>query len=356
MLTNKKNMLTVAIISGLLLVGAPVSQAFKQVAEPPPAKSNTGLNMPHAADAEERRAMLNAIAMMQEGDSDAMVARVNDTTISMRLLMDRFKDVLTRKYQNKSIGKDVAQRLRVDTLDRIIMEELAYQRGISLGIVVDPSLLATTMASIKVEEGREEALNNAEGGAVKSQVSKEQEIERYLLIRETVARDVTSKAIVPEEEITSIYEEIKEELAEPEMVVITDVVFFLDPDLPASVEKVKDVRQKIVNESSGHSVKLEGDGFIVESRLDVSASYKPLLYKAAREMEAGTFSDPLVIDGTLHLIKLEYYRPRRELSESEARTYIGSKLKATKKNELLTQWRQKLRQEADVEINYELLK
>jgi hypothetical protein len=333
-----RNILILFILSGLALISARSSLAWSQIAEPSTLDSS-----PQVDNAQKKQAILNALAMRHGGDSDAVVARVNDSTISMAQLMDKFLERMDEKYQNQSVTKEVAQRLRLAILEELIMEELAYRRGMALDITIDPGQLKKAMESMSTQVGGEEN-------------PQEQHIIRYLVIKETIAREVNSKATVTEEEVDQTYEEVKEQLVQPEMVVVTDVTFFLDPDLESSIETVNEVRRENLNEHSGKFAKSEDNIFVVEARREVSSAYKPQLYKIARKMEAGTLSQPLVIDGTLHLLRLDYHRQRKELSESKAKRYVASRLKSNRKKEMLAQWREKLRQEGDVEIFYELLK
>ena len=72
-------------------------------------------------------------------------------------------------------------------------------------------------------------------------------------------------------------------------------------------------------------------------------------------MKPGTLSAPLVIDGTLHLIKLDHYQPAVEMPEDQAKATISGQLKSNKRREMLAEWRNNLLKDADIKITHELL-
>jgi len=129
--------------------------------------------------------------------------------------------------------------------------------------------------------------------------------------------------------------------------------FSLDP---ASKQKVLDIRTKIIDELSGNPAALKAEGVLVTSGLNVTADHEPELYNHSRELKPGTFSEPLLIDGTFHLTKLESYHPRKEQPKEEVKAYIASQMKSTEKSKRLPLWREELLKDGKVEIVYDILK
>ncbi|MCK5606388.1 hypothetical protein KAR91_31090, partial [Candidatus Pacearchaeota archaeon] len=101
--------------------------------------------------------------------------------------------------------------------------------------------------------------------------------------------------------------------------------------------------------------RLTPEGFVVAPGKDIALESDPELYEAAIKLKKGDLSLPLIINGTFHLILLEHHQPRRDKSEKQAKASIVQKLKSSKRNQLLVQWRQGLLKGANIEIVHELL-
>ncbi len=288
-------------------------------------------------------------------NSKTVVARVNGAEITMGALMHTVKDILMQKYRNMAMTPGLAQRIRYDALEELAMEELAFQHAVSSGITVNQTEIDQRLGEIIQAEGGEDALQISLSQRNKSIEDLKSDIRRFLSVKMAIEQEVDSQVTITEEEINTAYEANKEQFVIPERVVITDIIFFLDPADPASAERVRSVREQIISELNNDPTKLTPKDFVVVSNTNVSPEDKPELYQAAKNIEVGSTSEPLNIDGTLHLIKKDFYQPRKEKEASEAKAVVASKLKSFKKKQLLAEWRQNLMKDAKIEIVHELL-
>jgi parvulin-like peptidyl-prolyl isomerase len=353
--TRKKAFLAAALLLGLV-IGASLLPAHAFMG-----MGSGGAGSPHGGGAGHGAAPAPGPQNMQvlghEGNTATVVAKINGTEITMGRLMNSMMEVIMQSgYKGDNLTPEMATSIRKEALQQLALEELAYQRAQSLGITPDPAVVQAKLdAAIKGQGGRE-ALEKTLAGQKKSIDDFTKEITRFLAVKEAIRQEVDAKVTVTDEEIDQTYAANKAQFIIAERVVVTDVVFFLAADDPASKEKVTAVRRKIVDELGNNPGKLTPEGFVVESQLNVSPENRPELYRIARTMETGALSEPLVIDGTLHLLKADLYQPSREIPAAEAKASIAGQMKSSRRNQLLTEWRGNLLKDADIEIVSEMMK
>lgn len=354
MTNTRKTIISTVLAAGLFLLIVDQTQAFMGMGGFP---HGGAMNLPQPDRMGQKQEDTNNTTMMAHAENDkTVVARVFDTEITMGALMHKVKEVVMMGYRNAKMTKELAKRIRYESLEKLAMEELAYQRALSIGITVNQADIDRKLEAITEVEGGEEALQASLTRQKKTLDELKMDISRFLAVKQAIEQQIDSKVIVTEEEINRAYQANKETFVTPERVVISDIVFFLDPEDKTSGEKVRSIREKIIDELDNDPTKLTPSDFVVLSDMDVSLKSRPNLYEAAKKMEVGDLSDPLLIDGTLHLVKFEAYQARKEKPENEAKESVARKIKSFKRQQLLAKWRQSLIKDADIEIVHEMLK
>ncbi len=339
---NRKFLLTTAVTAGLLMTTPSFSHAFKGIG------SDAG-----PSDANET---LDPALMGHQGNTNIVVANVNGRDITMGELMQSIMTQMTKGgYGGREMSSEMSRKLRYDALQEVALEELAYQKGVSLGISADPAAVRKHLDAKIAAAGGSEPFEKSLADHKKTVDDIKIEISRYLIVREAINRDVYQKATVSQDEIDKIYNDNKAQFTTPEQVTVTDIVFFLDPSDPGAAKQVEETRKKIAEEHNNNPALLPAEGFVVESGLSVNPKFKPGLYEAARKLEPGTLSAPVVIDGTFHLVKLDRYKPAVETPADQAKSVISAQMKRNKRQEMLAEWRTNLLKEADIKIVHEML-
>ena len=298
----------------------------------------------------------NMVIKGHEGNRKIVVAKVNGNPITMGELEDSIREIMMTKYGSTEVTADIARTIRKDALEKLVLEELACQRAVALGISVNPDLIKQNIDTKREAAGGDEKFQKSLTLQNSTLHDLERQIERFFLVKQLIHKEIDSEINISEKTLDEAYEANKEQYVEPERVKISDIIFFLDPNDPASKQKVLDIRAKIINELSGNPADLHADGVLVVSDQNVTAELKPELYKYSRELKPGTFSDPLLLDGTLHLVKLENYQPRNEPKKEAVKAYIASEMKSSEKSKRLPLWREGLLKDAKVEIVHDILK
>jgi len=344
---NRKTIFAATVALCLFLTATGVGRAFKGMGSGGSFGSDYTTQSPH-------NNMGNMPSDHTES-SETVVARVNGAEITMGALMHAVKDVLMQSYRNMELTKELAQRIRYDALEELALEELAFQHAVAAGVTVDETEVNQRLEKIIKAEGGEDALKISLSQRHKTIEDLKADIHRFLSVKMVIEQEVDSRISVTDEEISTAYEANREQFVLPERVVVTDIIFFLDPDDPASEERVRAIREQIVSELDNDPTKLTPKDFVVVDNINVSPEEKPDLYQAAKEIAVGSTSAPLVLDGTLHLVKKDFYQPRKEKEASEAKAVIAGKLKSFKKKQLLAEWRRNLLKDAKIEIVHKLL-
>ncbi len=335
-----KNIAVSVLSLGLVLGSISNVSAFKGMgANPQPAEQQSS--------SEEQASKI----MGHQGNADLIVATINGTEITMGALMSGMLDIIKKSgYSGDSLTAELGRRVRSEALEKIAMEELAYQRAVSLGISPDPAVVESYVESSAQQQGGREALEKILAEKNKSIADLKNEITRYLAVKEAIRQEVEDKVTVSDEEIDIVYNNNRKEFVTEERVVVTDIIFFVDPADPASREKVLAVRNTIINELDNNPARLNAQGLIVENQINVSPENKSFLYDQAKKMKTGELSQPLLLDGTLHLIKLDLYQPASEKPVDESKAYVAKEIRSAKYNDLLRTWRSSLMQDAEIKI------
>ncbi len=342
----RKTIITLALSTVILLNGPSLCPAFKGMGSQGGGES-TAEPQKQVEEAIDRHGI----------QSETVIATINGEPVTMAELMTNIKTLMLQKYKGLDMTDDLARRIRYTALEQLAMEELAFQRAQAIGAVPPEQEVEARLEKMIAAAGGRENFTEALAEKGKTIADIREEITRYLAVKNAIEHDIDSKIETDENEVKRLYQEKKDTFASQEKVTVTDIIFFLDPEDKKSREKVGEVRNRLVEELDGKVGKLEQDSFFaVQNGINVSENHKKEVYQLAREMEPGTVSQPVTIDGTLHLVKLDYYQPRKEADPERVRSYLQQKLRKAEKERLLTQWRQELMDNADIEIQHELLK
>lgn len=337
-----KTIFFLTVVTLFLLGGVEPAKAFKGIGSSSP---ETG-----------QESMAKMAKMQHQGSQDVVVALVNGAEIKMGALMSNVMDVIIRKYGGKEVTSEIARRIREEALERLAMEELAYQRAMALGVTINPDDINAYITTLKARAGGEEAFMKNLKRQNKTLETLKEEVRRFMAVETAIKQEIDSKVVIEDKEVEKIYQDNREQFVIPEQIIITDIIFFLDHEDASSKAKVESTHQEIIEKYDNNPTKIPPSGFAVKSDVKISKQTAPAFYEAALQMKQGDLSPPLLIDSTFHLIKLDYYQPATEKPEKEVKAYIAGTLASQKRKQVLEGWRQNLLKEAKIEIVHELFK
>ncbi len=285
----------------------------------------------------------------QEDAKKVVAATVNGVPITMDSLVKMMNRMAVKDPQGQT--PESAEELKKRALDRLILQELAYQKATAQGLGPDPKNVDNAIANVKENVGGEKeyaeflAQQNVTEADLRSQVK------RSLTLEIIYAREVANKVTIPEDEVKKEYEKEKQRYILPEKASVTDVSFILKSDDKASLKKANDVLKKIRADKGKDPWKLVLDGTFIVRSIDIGKDKEKELYAVARKLKVGDLSGVIKTPGGLHIIKLKAYQPARQLSFDEAKGSLEGKFRVQAQQQRLEEWSRELRKDAKIEVN-----
>lgn len=285
----------------------------------------------------------------QEETNNVVVARVNGADITADALKSMMKHMIGRKGQGSPRPEDV-EALRKKALDRLIFQELAYQKAMAQGLTADPKEVDSTLTALKTKLGGEKAYEAFLKEQAENEAGLRRQIERGLVIKQIFDKKVIEGISISEDELRKEYERDKEAYFRPEKVVVLDIVFFLDTHDKASIAKAEKVREMVEDEENKDPWKLVPDGTFVVRELEINKQREKELYEAAIKLKPGELSGVVTTPDSLHVLKLKQYAPEKQFTFDEVKKAIEAKLKVKAEKERLREWETELREGAKIEM------
>ncbi len=292
---------------------------------------------------------------MKTGKEEAkkvVVAAVNTVLITM--------DSLVRMMNRMSITNhgdlpaDYMEEIKKTALDRLIVQELAYQKAKTLGLKVEQKNVDAAIANFKENTGGEKQAAEflAKEGLTEAEIRAQ--VERSLTLELIYAREVAAKVTIPQEEMQSEYEKEKALYITPEKIKLTDVIVFAKPGEQEARKKAKELLKKIRADKEGNPWSLTLDGTFLVRNLDLGKGNErekeKQLYNEAKKMKPGKLSGIIKTDDGLHIIKLLEYSPQRQMTFDEVKGSIDGKLRVRGQQKRLEEWSAELKKDAKIEI------
>ncbi len=284
----------------------------------------------------------------QEDAKKVVVATVNGAPISADSLVQMMNRLGAKDPQAQAPA--AAEELKKKALDRLILQELAYQKATTQGLSPDPKNIDKAITNVKENVGSEQAYQEL---LKKENVTEDElraQVKRSLTLEIIAAREVYNKVTIPEDELKKEYEKEKQRYILPEKASVTDVSFLLKNDDKASLKKANDVLKKIRADKGKDPWKLVLDGTFIVRSIDIGKDKEKELYAAAKKLKVGDLSGVIKTPGGLHIIKLKAYQSERQLSFDEAKGSLEGRFRVQAQQKRLEEWERELRKDAKIEI------
>ena len=279
-----------------------------------------------------------------------VVATVNGVPITMDVvirMMNRMKIP-----NHGELPEDYQKEVRNAAVQRLILQELAYQKAKATGLTVDQKDIDQLIASFKEKMGGEKQAAEFLAKEGLAQVDLNAQVQRSLMLEQIYAREVAAKASVTEEELQQEYDKEKKNLVLVEKVKVTDVIVFSKDDEKKAMQKARDLRTRITEDKDQDPWKLVLDGSFLVRNMDLRQGQEKnrQLYLAAKTIKRGEVSDIIKNDEGYHVIKLVEYSAEKQLTLEEAKPTLDLRLKSTAQQKRLDAWSEELRKDAKIEI------
>ena len=278
-----------------------------------------------------------------------VVATVNGAPINIDSLIRMMNRLAVKNLPNQT--PEPAGELKQRALDRLIQQELAYQKAKADGLKPEEKYIDEAMANLRESFGGEKEYAEFLKQQNVTESELREQTDRSLTIELIIAREVNNKASVPEDELRKEYDREKQNYMVPEKVSVIDVAFIVKRDNDKnSSRKANTILRKLRADKDKDPWKLVLDGTFIIRTIDISSNKEKELYTAAKKLKVGGLSGVIKASDGLHIIKLRDYQPERTPPFDQAKTAIEGKFKPQARQKRLEEWERELRQDAKIEI------
>jgi hypothetical protein len=277
-----------------------------------------------------------------------IVARVNSAPITMDSLVRMMNRLSVKNHGSQPAH--YREEVKRTALDRLILQELAYQKASALGLSAEQKNIDDAITSFKANVGGEKEYaaflvkQGLTGADLRAQA------ERGLTLELIFAKEVNDKITVPHEDLKGAYETEKDAYITPEKMKVADVVIFSKEGDNAARKKAAALLKKIRADKDQNPWNLVLDGTFIVRNLDVNKDKQKELYASAKKLAPGRLSGVIKTSEGLHVIKLLEFAPRRQLTFDEVKGSLEGNLRVPAQQKRLQEWGAELKKDATIEI------
>jgi parvulin-like peptidyl-prolyl isomerase len=293
---------------------------------------------PPAAAAEQKE------ESAQDEAKKVIVAKVNDAALNMDQLIK-----MMNRFPPKGEGPEALEEHKKQSLDRLILQELACQQARAQGLAIGSDKSDMAINNLKENVGGEQEYAEYLKQNDFTEEDLRRQVERSLLIELIYAKEVLEKAAIPEEEVRKEYEKEKHRYILPEKVSVIDV-FILKNEGKISQKKARELLKNIKADPRQDPWSLVLDGSFIVRNLVIDKDKEKELYNAAKKLKPQQLSGVIKTPNGLHIVKLKEYSPERQLTFEETKNKLEMKFKVAAQEKRMREWEQEMRKDAKIEL------
>jgi len=276
---------------------------------------------------------------------DKVVAVVNNEIITQKDLFD-FLSFIRMQYSREFKGmalEEKMQAMKQDSLQRLIEDRLILQQAKNDKVIIEPSRIKAKMDEIKKKYGSEAEFEQDLSVQGLVQADLENKIREQMLMYTVVEQKVRSKVMTRPDEITSFYNQNKQQFLKPEERQLT-VIVLQDDSLAKTVSYNLRLGQKL--EDLAAKYPFTTDKLSAWQGEDLRKEIDEVVFK----LGLGEVSDPVKIDQQYYVFKLENIIGSQQLNLAQAQDKIQAYLFEKKLQEGLTKWLDELKKQSYIKI------
>lgn len=276
---------------------------------------------------------------------DKIIAIVNSDIVTQKDLNDfiNFTRVqMAAEYQGEQLESKI-QSIKLDLLDRLIEDRLILQEAKRNKISIDENRVKAKIDEIKKRYGSEVEFRNTllKQGFVQADI--ESKIKEQLLMYSIIDMKIKSKIVINPSEVTNYYEENIEkfklsEQREFEAISITDEN--LAKEIVNNLKNGRNL-QELTQEYSLSLNKLSARG---------DGELKKEIEEAVFKLNLGQVSEPVKIEDSYYIFKMNKIIPPRQPNISEVQDGIYAFLFEKRMQEEIIKWLDDLKKQSYIKI------
>lgn len=297
-----------------------------------------------------------ACSKKEEGpqfENENIIARVNGKPLERKPLV-RALETNKGKYrieEDQQVPKEKLIWLRMDTLNQMIQESILLQEVERQGIELEQDAVEIELQNIKqgYDQGAFKKILDFQEITEKEWKKK---LENRLLVRKLINETVNSKVKVEEQELKDYFDQHQEEFQKGEQVRALHIMVESE-DEARDLLKLLRKGKKFEDLAREHSLGLESDSGGDMGYFE--AGQMPEEFDEVFDLKVNRVSDIIRTPYGYHLFKVVDKKPERKMSFEESRKTIHKKLLREAQEAAFQTWLMKLKNQAEIEINYDAL-
>lgn len=275
---------------------------------------------------------------------DKVVAIVNNEIITQKDLTD-FLNFIRLQYSREFKGKELEEKItamKLDLLQRLIEDRIILQQAKIDKITIEPSKVKDKINEIKKRYALESDFERdlAKQGLVQADL--ENKIREQMLTFTIIEKNVRSKVMVSPDEITSFFQQNKQEFLKPEERSLT-VVILKDKDLANTVAYQLRLGKKIEDLAGKYP-------FTTDTLLASQGQQLKEIEDTVFKLGIGEVSNPVKINEQYFIFKLDNIIGAQQLSLEQAQDKIQAYLFEKKIQVALNKWLDEIKKQSYIKI------
>jgi parvulin-like peptidyl-prolyl isomerase len=281
------------------------------------------------------------------------IAEVNESGITSDQLQNAFLNAISQ-YDDatlSSLDQSAIVSFKKNILDQLINYELFHQQAKKEKVKISNNEINLEIDKIKDNFSSPEGFNEALKANNITLVRLKEDIERQLMINSILA-ETRNQVSISDEELLEYYNVNKESFIEPEQIYARHILVETEEEANILLLQLKegltDFAELAKEKSIGPSAPSGGDlGFFARGQMVKEFE------DAAFSLEAGEISGVVQTQFGYHIIKCEERKEEYSPVFEEAIERISNILRSQRENEAITALTSKLKEEANIVINYD---
>lgn len=285
------------------------------------------------------------------------VAVVNDAIITSHQLDQALAAALSGRSEQQ-LDMEQLEQLKATLVEKLVMEKLLEQRIAELNLTVADRELETAIEDVQRNNDLDrEGLISALEAQGMTMAGYQEQIRKEILRYKLMGREVNRKILVTNSEVRDYFRAHIDDYRVPPTVTLRRISY----PLPTGAEEGQ--RQQIKKQAAqARKGLLQGETFEqVVAAQDAAVNADTMgelveeelaqpLRQAVTELEPGEVSEPLEMNGQLHLLQVTARKPGDPNLYDRVKAEIEDKLRQEKTEDRFEQWQQELRDAAYVDI------
>jgi len=281
------------------------------------------------------------------------IAEVNESGIASDQLQNAFLNAISRYDDTtlSSLDQSAIVSFKKNILDQLINYELFYQQAQKEKVKISNDEINLEIDKIKDNFSSPEEFDEVLKANNITLVRLKEDIKRQLMIN-SILEETRNQVSISDEELLEYYNENKDSFLEPEQVHARHILLETEEEANNLLQQLKegltDFAELAKEKSIGPSAPSGGDlGFFTRGQMVKEFEY------AAFSLEPGKISGVVQTQFGYHIIKCEEKKEEYSPTFEEAKERIINILRSQRENEAITALTSKLKEEANIVINYD---